>query len=384
MKQDLWLVNSSLLLVVTAIISAYHAFDPVVPLWRTPKLALLQDTTVTSTLNATPTNDLTWEKIYLDDLFGTYTAQETKAVKQSLVTPVPEQKQVVIPALPKVEKQEFIAALTITLKGVIAGSDEDRNVAMIADEANKEGMYHLGEKIKDAQLIKIAHNRIVLLRANGQQETFYLRKDDMPLEDKPLEKWQHIVKKTSEQTFDLDPEAFSKEVSTLGNFIERSGIIGSAFHDGKSIGLRVSSINPNDVATALGLSENDIIVSINGIAIGQPEARLAAYEAVIQLPLGSNVDVSIRRADKDILLSYKLARINKPRKSMFPGVRYATEKPTPDETMKMNRIQQREATVREFQHQHVNPQKNQQTMMEIRRRILEGLHDRLHQQRPPA
>ncbi|MBM3892808.1 hypothetical protein FJ365_00205 [Candidatus Dependentiae bacterium] len=378
MKQDLWLVNSSLLLVFTAILSAYHAFDPVVPLWRTPKLIAPQDIPVAATAQNPSANELTWEKIYLNDIFDTYTAQETKAVKQNLVTPIPEPKQAVIPAFPEVKKQEFIAALSITLKGVIAGSDEDRNVAMIADEANKEGMYHLGEKIKDAQLIKIAHNRVVLLRANGQQETFYLRKDDMPLEEKPQEKWHYIVRNVSDQSYEVDPAAFSKELVTLGNFLERASIIGTAFQDGKPLGMRIGTVKPDDVAAALGLLENDIITSVNNIALGDPSQRVAAYESIIQIPLGNSFDVGIRRTDKDILLSYKLVRINKPRKSMFAGVRYASEKPTADEAAKMSRVQQREAQVREFQHQHVNQQKNQQTMMEIRRRILEGLHERLH------
>ncbi len=378
MKQDLWLVNSSLLLVFAGILSAYQAFDPVVPLWRTPKLILPKDIPVSATPQNPTANDLAWEKIYLNDIFDTYTAQETKAVKQNLVTPIPEPKQAVIPAFPEVKKQEFIAALNITLKGVIAGSDEDRNVAMIADEANKEGMYHLGEKIKDAQLIKIAHNRVVLLRANGQQETFYLRKDDMPLEEKPQEKWRYIVRNVSDQSYEVDPTAFSKELITLGNFLERASIIGTAFQDGKPLGMRIGTIKSDDVAAALGLLENDIITSVNNIALNDPGQRVAAYESITQIPLGNSFDVGIRRTDKDILLSYKLVRINKPRKSMFPGVRYASEKPTVDETAKMSRVQQREAQVREFQHQHVNQQKNQQTMMEIRRRILEGLHERLH------
>ncbi len=381
-KQELWLVNSSLLLVFTAIISAYHTFDPVVPLWRIPRNE--SDYTKKASLPPTPTNEITWEKIYLDDIFDTYHAQEPKAVKQSLVTPIPEARTPVIPPAPELKKQEFIAALNITLKGVIAGSDEDRNVAMIADETNKEGMYHLGEKIKDAQLVKIAHNRVVLLRANGQQETFYLRKDDMPVEEKPEEKWLYIVKKTSEQTFDIDPAAFSKEIETLGNFIERANIVGTAFQDGKPIGMRIGSITPADIGSALGLAENDIVTSINDLAIGEAEKRIAAYEKIIQMPLESNINVTIKRADKDIVLSYKLTRISKPRKSMFPGVRYASEKPTPEEAMKMNRVQQREATIRDFKHQHVNHQKNQQTMMEIRRRILDGLHKRLHSQGDPV
>lgn len=377
MKQDLWIVNSSLLLVFAAVITAYQAFDPVVPLWRTPKLSSITDLEKKDEI--IQPNNISWEKIYQDDIFGSYITQEPKAVKQNFVTPIPEPRSPTIPPPPEVKKQEFIAPLTITLKGIIAGSDEDRNVAMIADETNKEGMYHLGEKIKDAQLIKIAHNRIVLLRANGQQETFYLRKDDIPVEEAPTEKWKYIVKKYDPQTYDVDPDSFAQEIESLGSFIERAGIIGTAFQDGKPIGIRVGTVDQNDVGGALGLAENDVITSINDMLIGEAEKRIAAYQAITQVGLGQSIKVGVKRADKDISLSYKLAKIEKPRKSMFPGVRYANEKPTPEETMKMSRLQQREQTVREFQNQHYDSQKHQQTMMEIRRRILEGLQQRIHQ-----
>ena len=373
MKQDLWLVNSSLVLMFASIMGMYNVLDQEIPAWKTPHLSTSQDT---EKKKDEPVVTPAWEKIYQDDIFGTFIQEEQRATKQSFVTPIPEPKQPVIPPPPEIKKQEFITPLNITLRGIIAGSDEDKNVAMLADETNKEEMYHLGEKVKDAQIVKIAHNRVIVLRANGQQETFYLRKDDVPLDDKPEEKWKYIIKKNDDQHFTVDPESFTKEVDTLGNLIDRASIVGTAFQGGKPMGLRVGAINAKDVGAALGLMENDIITAVNDLDVGDANNRIKAYETISQLQPGGEVKVTLKRTDKDISLSYKLAKIDKPRKSMFPGVRYADAKPSPEETMKMSRLQQREQTVRDFHRQHVDTNKHQQTIAEIRRRILENLQNR--------
>ena len=382
MKQELWLVNSSLVALFIAAMGMYHLFDQDIPGWKTPRLSTpTADVTQPKLAATTTTSKQSWEKIYFDDVFGTYVAQQETVSKKNLISPIPEPKTPVIPPAPEITKQDFIPPLSITLKGIIACGDEDRNVAMIADETNKEEMYHLGEKIKDAQLIKIAHNRVVLLRANGQQESYYLRKDDIPQDGKPEEKWKYTIKKVDDQTYEVDPQAFAKEVDSLGRLIERVTIIGTAYQGGNPIGIRVGTVDPQNIGAALGLVENDIITTVNDINVSNADTRINAYNAVTQLSVGGAVKVGIKRADRDVAITYKLVTIEKPRRSTFPGVRFAETKQTDEEKMKMNRLQQREQTVREFRHQHTDEQKNQATIMDIRRRILENLQQRLQASR---
>lgn len=376
MRQDLWLANSGLLVIFAATMSLYEVTVQDIPLFRAPKIAVA--VSGEDKKNDTGASQ-SWEKIYQDDIFGTYFQQEIKPVKQSLTTPIPEPREAVIPAPPEIKKQEFIAPLTINLKGVIAGTDEMRNVAMVTDETDKEGLYHLGEKIKDAQIIKIAHNRIVLLRANGQQETYYLRKDDTPQDIPPAEKWKYIVRKVNDQTFDIDPQGFVAEVESLGAFIKNAGIIGTTYAAGKPIGIRVGNVQGNLLSENIGLASNDILLSINGLNLADEEQRTNAYEALIATPLGGKIAVVLKRADKEITLTYNLTNIPKPRKTTLPGVRYASDKPTQEEQMKQSRIQQRETNIREFNKQQFDAQKHNDAMLEIRRRILAGLQQRLAQ-----
>lgn len=381
MKQDLWLANSSLILLFALVLGVYEILQQEVPVWHAPKIATLmpQEEKKKESLRTIAPS---WERIYQEDIFGTYIAKELKAVKQSLITPIPEPRPPVIPPPPEPPKQEMIAPLSIFVRGIIAGGDENRNVAMITDETNKEGMYHLGEKIKDAQIIKIAHNRVVFLRANGQQEVFYLRKDDAPSDQPSAEKWQYIVKKIDDQTYDVDPISFAKEIDSLGNFIERSSVIGAAYQGGKPIGIRIGRIDPNEVASALGLMENDIIITVNDLPISLAKNRLTAYESITGMSLGGNISVKIKRADKDVVITYRLAQIPKPKKSIFPGIRIAEPtQQTPEDPLKLSRLQQREQSLREFDKLHPDQQRHEQTMMEIRKRILDNLQRRIQHTR---
>jgi len=380
MKHALWLINSSLVLIFALVLGVLQLLHQEPPPWRMPQIFLAQEQEKKE--EAPKPGTTAWEKIYQDDIFGTYTPVEIKAVKQSLLTPIPEPKTFTPPPPPEIKKPEIIPALNITLRGIIIGGDESKNVVMIADEAGKEDMYHLGEKIKDAQIIKIAHNRVVLLRANGQQEVFYLRKDDIPTPQDLTEKWKYIVKKVNDQSFEIDPQEFCKEIETLGHLIERASVVGTAYQAGKPVGIRVGKSDPNDIATMLGILENDIITSVNGLDVANPVDRIKAYDTVTQLGLGGQIQVGLKRAEKDVVLAYKLVKIDKPRKSRFPGVRIAeaNKPPTQEELLKMNRLQQQENTTRQFQQGHqdaAQQQRQQQTIMDIRKRILEGLQQRL-------
>jgi type II secretion system protein C len=383
MKQDLWLANSSLVVVFLSALTLYNALEqeplPFKPVVKIEQLAAVEKKKEEPAPTATA-----WEKIYQDDMFGTYIAPDVKPTKQSLITPIPEPKPPVIPPPPEPKKQEFIPPLTITVRGIIAGSDENKNVAMIADETNKEGMYHLGERVKDAQIIKIAHNRVVLLRANGQQEVFYLRKEDLVDEQTVTEKWKYIVKRIDDQTFDVDPISFTKEVDTLGSFIERTAVIGTAYATGKPMGLRIGKLQAQDTGTFLGLMENDIITSINDMDVSSAQNRLSVYDTITKAPLGTNIKVGIKRAGADVFFTYRLAKIDRPRKTFLFGVNPAAQaqQPTQPETgLPMNRLQQREQTMRDFTAQHYDPDKHKSAMMEIRERILNGLRQRLRNAR---
>jgi type II secretory pathway component PulC len=374
MTQGLWVVNSSLLVIfcIMLFVNSFLKLEP--PILRLKRI--LVEEIQKKKQEALAATIKTWEKIYQNDIFGTFVQQEVKIVKQSFITPIPEPKATVVIPPPEIKKIDFVAPLNITVKGLIVAADENKSIAMVADEAGKEGIYHLGEKIKDAQIIKIARNRIIFIRANGQHETFYLRKDDLPGEADL--KWKGIVKKINDQSYEIDPVAFKEEVDSLGNFIERTAIIGTAYTQGTPVGIHIGKLEATDVGAMLGLVENDIITSVNNMKTADAKERMKIYDASCAFTVGDIINVSLKRAGKNVTIVYKLAKLEKPRKIMGPSGKVETVKP--GEELKMSRAQQLEHTLREFTKQH-KTQRNRETLMEVRKRLLENLHARLRNAR---
>lgn len=373
MKQGLWVLNSSLIVVflLALFVSNLLIIEP--PIVRL-KSFILDDFQKKKV--ALPVSTTSWDKIFQNDLFGTYIAAEVKATKQSFVTPIPEPKPPTIIQPPEVKKVEFIAPLAINVKGIIVSSDENKSVAMIADEAGKESLYHLGDKIKDAQLIRIARNHIVLMRANGQQEIFYLNKLD--LSGDSTEKWRLIVKKIDDQNYEVDLSAFVHEVESLGNFMERASLVGTVYADEKPVGIRIGNPVGADVALALGFALDDIILHVNDISTADVKDRVKIYDAVQMAKIGDVIKVGLRRAEKDVVISYKLTRIDKPKKT--GPVADAKGAPGAPQASQMSRLQEREETIRDFSKQRTN-NRDQQTLMEIRKRLLANLQNRLRNTR---
>lgn len=384
MKLQLWMVNSFLALM--------FCFAFIVSIWlsRKPPVIKLKPISVERIereVELKPVPVVGWEKIYKNDVFGTYEIPEVKTVKKSFITPIPEPQPPSVTPIPEPRQLAFVAPLNITLKGIIVTADEQKSAVMFADETNKERMYYLGDKIKDAHIIKIARNRIVLVRANGQQETFYLLKDDpsIPVPDK----WEDIVKKVNEQTYKVDPHAFKDEVETLGNFIERAGVLGVAYTQDKPVGIRIGDVGDKDVANALGLLQNDIITSINQISVADAKNRMDLYDAISMMKLGDTISVKLLRSGKEVSIDYKLdkfprvSRIFAQAVPVTPGV-----VGTPGavgipgkEPLPMSPLQQREQQLREFHARHNGQARDQRTVSEMRSRLLDNLREKLRQAR---
>jgi len=388
MKQQLWIVNSSLLGIFFTACILLKFFEQYPPVRRPGKITL-QD----SVKKKEPTSQATLEVIYKNDIFGTFIPQilmppaPPQAIKQSLVTPIPEPQAAQITPIPEPKKQEFVDALNLTLKGIVITSDELKNVVMIADETQKENLYRLGDKIKDAQIIKIIRNRVVFLRANGQQELFFLRKEDNPLSVPFEERWKMTVKQISPTAFEVDPEYFIKEVDSLGNFVDSLPLIGTAYQGGSPIGIRVGNLEKQDIGLMLGLQPYDIVIAINDITTAEQKNRLTIYDTITQAKIGDTINVKVKRGQQEIELAYKLSKLGqgKTTGAQTPATQSSeqasqSQQPSPQPPPGTNNAQDRSAARRQFKTRHPNPQR-QETMMEIRKRLLDNLRTRLQNSR---
>jgi type II secretion system protein C len=370
MKQQLWILNFSLVIMFAIMMFANMILKQKPPAIRR-KMAIIEDIEKKKiTLSKEDTN-----KIYKQDIFGTYVYIPQKPMQQSFVTPIPVPKPPTTTPPPPPKKPTFIDPLKITLKGIIFSSDEHESIAMIADETGKEKNYYISDKIKDGYIIKIAKSNVVILRATGQQETFFLRKTDDALQKLDKDRWKHVIKKIDDQTYQIDPYSFTKQIPSLAALIE-SLSLSTAYQKGNPTGIRISKANKDDVGSVIGLAQNDIITSINNLDVTNIKNRIKIYDTIVDMKEGDNITLSLKRKNQDVTLHYKLKKITQPKKLFMPAGKDG--KPS---TFKMSPQQQRAQKQKDFKKFHVIPPERKQIIQNIRERLLQNMKMRARNRR---
>jgi len=373
MKQQVWIINSSLLLlfILTLIVSMI--------VQQTPPLFIEKKPYIEEREPRIPLSTESIENIYKYDLFGTFAKKEIIPSLKSLVTPIPQPQPVKIPLPPEPPKPTFLPPLKLSLQGIAFSSNEEKSICMIIDETKKETIYHIGDTIKDAQLIKIGKNRITLLRANGQHETIFLRKEDNKELLPPEKKWDDVVKKINDTTFEIDFKQFPKEIPTLGMLTEMLSLL-TSYQQGKPTGIKIASLTPNSIGNILGLQKSDVITSINGIQTADKKNRIKIYDAITKTKMGDSIKISFQREEKKITNTYKLTKIEKIKEKEFAPPTEKKEKTKTDETLfKLNKLQEQEKQRRDFAKKHNFRQ--QHAIEEIRKRLLENIQSRVRNAR---
>lgn len=324
MNLALWFVNSALVCIFcVALVMSWllmvnippHTLNFTVPLATTKQIS------------TTPKI----EKIYLNDLFDTYTSTELSAQNSQpslpTVPPKPSPVQVIAPTE---EPSEFLSPLEITVRGTVLSSQPDASAALIEDETGKEKSFHLGEMVKDAQLVKIAHDRIVILRPNGQQDTLFLRALNKNVLAENEHKWLDIVKKIDENNYDVDLYSIRIEIPSIGQLLDIFSIT-TAFEAEKPIGLRVGELKANSLAEALGFKPGDVIVEIDNIPLGPINNRIEAFTSLTNVTMNKSVSVIFMRDEEKITHTYTFKSLEKkPAKSLeraniFDNTKYKNE-----------------------------------------------------------
>lgn len=332
MRQPLWMVNSILLvLVVLALLFIYFSQISI------PEREDVKPSPAAIARKKDKRVHVNISKIYEADLFGSYQmATERPGLEAEAAFPQPPEPQSM--EIPELPVPQFLDPLDITLKGIfIINNDGTKNRAIISDnKTKKEDSHKIGDKIGDAQLIRIFGNKILLLRSNGQQEVVYLREQDAKLDAgySMINEWSLVVKPISNTNFLVDPAAFSKRVQDLGNLIEMLHLI-TAYKQGISMGCRIGKMDEKSVGVALGLQPGDIITMINGIPADTMANRLKIYQSVLGKKSNELVVVQLLRNKADMVLEYQLRDLLVEGQKETPQHTFALQKIEADEKRKI-------------------------------------------------
>jgi len=307
MRQPLWIVNSSLVVIAGIAGIIFFAMKQSIPSMVSLRVNVVPKTPEKS---LTPIN---LASIYQNDLFGTYILQNpTQLPKDEFEIPqIPMMPPEIMPKIPVIEKPTFIEPLNVLLKGVIYINDDPlSSIAIIQDGSSKaEFNYKIGDIVEDAQLLKIFPHSIIVLRANGQQETLYLREEDaakdINLEINSNSDQVVYAKVQNPGSYQVYVPAFKQKISSLGQFIDALDLT-TIYKQGKPVGLRIGRIQQPSLAQQLGLQAEDMIEGINDIAVDTIENRVKAFEVIIGLPMQSTITVKLQRNLQPLTLQYLL------------------------------------------------------------------------------
>ncbi len=309
MKHPFWLVNDILFIVFITIVGFMFISQQKVP---TP-VPLTSKMEIKLPKKAVSKIDLS--KIYINDLFETYKPQELKEEEkevQKITMPEPPTPQPV--KVPLALPPKFLEPLQIVLKGIITLSDESENIAIIQDSKNSiTKNYIVGDRIDDAQLIRIFTNKIILVRSNGQQETLYVNQYDAEIDQQMQSRanWSSVVQKKGPFDYLVDPRAFIQSIPNLAELIETLNLF-TVYKKGQSIGCRIGTLQPKTIGIALGLQTGDIIESINAIPATTTDSRFEIYQKIISMDLGSTIEVTLLRNQQEINITYTLQQLEEP------------------------------------------------------------------------
>lgn len=306
MRQPLWLINSSLLMIL--LISQILFFF----LQKTVPRRVSLDPDVVKFVEKKIDVDVDLKQIYgVSDLFATFILESPQAAKdlEVQIPSIPEIPKPLPLEIPLEKAPVFIAPLNVTLKGVIyLHDDQEKSVAIIQfKDSKKEANYRVGELIQDAQILKIFPNRAVVVRSNGQQETLYLREEDAQKdlsyeEQKEIESMK-IPFKSGQYHVPLDK--FLGQVQSLGQFIDLLDLT-TVYQKGKSVGCRVGRGQKGSFAAKLGLQTDDIIKKIDSIPVINLSSRVELYDHITGKKAGDSIYVELERGGSPEHYTYVL------------------------------------------------------------------------------
>jgi type II secretion system protein C len=332
-KHPLWIVNSTLLvLVILSVLFVYWSRV------ETPPRTSIEPFRYTK-INRALSTDINIKKIYEEDLFDTYHQEvvPVKPVEEVQVT-FPEPPEPTPPVVPVTPEPSFLDPLDITLKGiVIIGGDNSRSTALIADKSNTERIYRVGDVFEDASLVRILNNKIIFLRSNGQQEVLYVRAEDAK-EDAIFtnkDEWARVVVQDNADSFIVDQKTFVKQVKSLAQFIDMLHLT-TVYEKGKSIGCRIGTLDDKSLGMQMGLQSGDIITKILNIETGPVENRMKIYQAIINTPSETAIEVVLLRKGVPKTLTF-----------IVRGQAAASTSSTPQETLQKPKNDERINTLKE-------------------------------------
>ena len=231
-------------------------------------------------------------------------------------------------------------AAALKLVGTVVGSP-DHTYAVIEDLSTKrQDLYRLGDLVREAKLVEITRNRVVLDNRGRREEMLSFEKVEPaaapesaatstepaarqpPLPRRPLPSQQGSenapeqqdqpnqeeesaeveVQRLSDNMWRLSREDLTAQMESLGQFMKEARLT-PHFTSGQADGFMIGSLPKNSLLERMGLRNGDILKGINGQRFSSMEEVLQIYQ---QLQSQPTLQLEIERGRRPETLTYEV------------------------------------------------------------------------------
>lgn len=195
-------------------------------------------------------------------LFGDYDAEKMRAAQ----------------ANQQGENVNQITQLDLKLQGVIMSNDPEKSWAIIGEE-NAQQLFKIGDSVPPANgvtLEKVEDLRVIL-NNNGKREALWLYGED----------GMNVVSQRQAAAAPPPPPPANVQQATVSQEqLQSATSIGDvvrfmvATEGGKMIGYKVRPGRKRELFDQVGLKNDDIVISVNGIEVNEPQKVREVYQAL--------------------------------------------------------------------------------------------------------
>jgi general secretion pathway protein C len=197
-------------------------------------------------------------------------------------------------------------ALALTLKGIMAGSNDTLSIAIIADNQNDEKIYSIGDTVSAGTTLHAVYAEQVVLNRNGTLEALKLPKD-FPETAAPTRRSQTAVQRSTSTSPNSNARSIQNVVAQ--NVTKLADVIRPTpyFVGGQQQGYRVYPGRDRKKFAALGLRPGDLIKDIDGAALTDPQQAMQIFE---NLGNTDQVSVTVERNGQPQVLVLSTSQLN--------------------------------------------------------------------------
>ncbi len=207
---------------------------------------------------------------------------------------------------------EVETRLNLKLKGTYAADNKSHSNSIIEDSQGKQAVYFIDDKLKVSGRVFLRQVYLdrVIIETNGRKEVLRL-KDDLPQMTKAVGKKPPGAKKSGARVDDKRKyQQISKSLNKyrkqlLDDPLSLVGLINyqPKMANGEMVGITISPGKDKRLFTQLGLRARDVITSINGVSLSDPQNAMQLMSDIQNM---QELQVEINRGSETISLLLNL------------------------------------------------------------------------------